>query len=89
MRKSVDLKQRKASGIIFVGVDCEYIRLGSVILNDGCTDGKDENFSEDESNDDEFREQVCNQARSRSEEAVSDPEWCCCSWFCHQRKEVC
>ena len=34
---------------------CEYIKLGSVTVNDGCTDGKDDDIPEDEYNDDEFR----------------------------------
>merc|ERR1719431_1132399 len=39
MMKSINLKQRTTSGRIYVGADCEYIKLGSVTLNDGCTDG--------------------------------------------------
>ena len=89
MRKSVELKQRTATGRVYKGNDCEYIKLGSVTVNDGCTDGKDENIPEDEYNDDEFREQVCDQASKWSQEAVPDPEWGSCSWFCHQREEIC
>ena len=55
MMRSVDLKQRIATGRVYTGNDCEYIKLGSVTLNAGCTDGKDENVSEDEYNDDESR----------------------------------
>ena len=89
MRKSVELKQRTATGRVYKGNDCEYIKLGSVTVNDGCTDGKDENDPEDEYNDDEFREQVCDQASKWSQKAVPDPEWGGCSWFCHQREEIC
>jgi len=39
MRKSVELKQRTATGRVYKGNDCEYIKLGSVTVNDGCTDG--------------------------------------------------
>ena len=55
MMRSVDLKQRIATGRVYTGNDCEYIKLGSVTLNAGCTDGKDENVHEDEYNDDESR----------------------------------
>ena len=75
MMRSVDLKQRTATGRVYRGNDCEYIKLGSVTLNDGCTDGKDENVLEDEYNDEEFREQVCDQASKWSEEAVSHSKW--------------
>ena len=75
VKKSVELKQRTATGRVYRGNDCEYIKLGSVTVNDGCTDGKDENVLGDEYNDEEFREQVCDQASKWSEEAVPDPEW--------------
>merc|ERR1719320_953078 len=39
MRKSVELKQRTATGRVYKGNDCEYIKLGSVTVNDGWTDG--------------------------------------------------
>ena len=89
MMTSIELKQRTATGRVYTGIDCEYIKLGSVTLKDSCTDGKDENVHEDEYNDDEFREQVCDQACKWSQEAVPDPEWGSCSWFCHQREDIC
>jgi len=39
VKKSVELKQRTATGRVYKGSDCEYIKLGSVTVNDGCTDG--------------------------------------------------
>merc|ERR1712083_47827 len=39
VKKSVELKQRSATGRVYRGNDCEYIKLGSVTVNDGCTDG--------------------------------------------------
>merc|ERR1719483_1538036 len=30
---------RTASGRVYTGNDCEYIKIGSIIKNDGCTDG--------------------------------------------------
>ena len=75
MRKSVELKHRTATGRVYRGNDCEYIKLGSVTVNDGCTDGKNENITEDDFYDVNFREQVCDQASKWSEETVPDPEW--------------
>jgi len=64
MMRSVNLKQRTATGRVCTGNDSEYIKLGSVTLNDGCTDGKNENVIKTEYYDDAFREQVCDQAKS-------------------------
>ena len=36
--KSVEPSQRSASGRVYTGNDCEYIKLGSITANDGCTD---------------------------------------------------
>ena len=51
MMRSVDLKQRTATGRVYTGNDCEYIKLGSVTVNDGCTDGKNENVIKNKYND--------------------------------------
>ena len=40
IENSVEPKQRPASGRVFTGNDCEYIRLTSLSANDGCTDGE-------------------------------------------------
>ena len=39
-KKFVEPKQRSASGRVFTGNDCEYIRLSSVTANEGCLDGE-------------------------------------------------
>ena len=41
VEKSSETGQRTAMGRVYTGHDCEYIKLGSVTENDGCTDGKD------------------------------------------------
>ena len=75
MVKSVEPAQRSATGRVFTGNDCEYIKINSITANDGCTDGEDSDLDEDDTDDDDFREQVCDKAGDRSEEAVPDPEW--------------
>ena len=87
--KSVEPSQRSASGRVYTGNDCEYIKLGSITANDGCTDGEDRDVDEDDTDDDDFREQVCDKAGDRSEEAVPDPEWRSYPWICDQGEEVC
>ena len=42
-----------------------------------------------DTDDDDFREQVCDKAGNRSEEAVPHPEWRSYPWFCDQGEEVC
>ena len=112
---------RTATGRVIKGSDCEYIKIGSITANTGCTDGKDEaqaGIREDErmntitfllqklkakslfyfinhfyvkhnTNTDYFREQVCDKASLRCEEAVPDPEWRGHPWLCHQGEEIC
>ena len=89
MVKSVEPEQRSASGRVLTGNDCEYIKLGSITANDGCTDGEDRDLDEDDTDDDDFREQVCDKAGDRSEEAVPHPEWRSYPWVCDQGEEVC
>ena len=38
--KSVEPKQRSASGRVFTGNDCEYVKMSSVTANEGCLDGE-------------------------------------------------
>ena len=38
--KSVEPKQRSVTGRVFTGNSCEYIKLGSVTVNEDCTDGE-------------------------------------------------
>ena len=33
---------RTATGRVIKGSDCEYIKIGSITANTGCTDGKDQ-----------------------------------------------
>ena len=75
VEKSAETGQRTAMGRVYTGNDCEYIKLGSITDNDGCTDGKDKELIDDDTNHGDFREQVCDKAGDRSQEAVSDPEW--------------
>ena len=89
MEKSVEPEQRSATGRVLTGNDCEYIKLNSITANDGCTDGEDRDLDEDDTDDDDFREQVCDKAGDRSEEAVPDPEWRSYPWVCDQGEEVC
>merc|ERR1711892_1442032 len=39
MDRSAASFQRTATGRVLKGNDCEYIKLGSITANDGCTDG--------------------------------------------------
>merc|ERR1711892_770752 len=39
MERSAASFQRTATGRVLKGNDCEYIKLGSITDNDGCTDG--------------------------------------------------
>ena len=39
MEKPVEPKQRSATGRVFIGNDCEYLRLISITWFDRCTDG--------------------------------------------------
>merc|ERR1711892_778901 len=39
MERSAASFQRTATGRVLKGNDCEYIKLGSITANDGCTDG--------------------------------------------------
>ena len=40
VEKSVEPKQRSVTGRVFTGNSCEYIKLGSVTVNEDCTDGE-------------------------------------------------
>jgi hypothetical protein len=40
VEKSFEPKQRSATGRVFTGNCCEYIKLGSVTANEDCTDGE-------------------------------------------------
>jgi hypothetical protein len=40
VEKSVETKQRFATGRVITGNSCEYIKLGSVTANEDCTDGE-------------------------------------------------
>ena len=73
MERSATAYQRTATGRVLKGNDCEYIKLGSITANDGCTDGKDKDNTEHGTDSDNFREQVCDKAGVRSEEAVPHP----------------
>ena len=88
MERSAVSFQRTATGRVLKGNDCEYIKLGSITDNDGCTDGKDKELIDDDTNHGDFREQVCDKAGDRSQEAVSDPEWGGHPWVCNQREEI-
>ena len=89
VEKSVEPEQRSATGRVYTGNDCEYIKLGSITANDGCTNGEDKDLEDTDDDDDDFREQVCDKAGDRSEEAVPDPEWRSYPWVCDQGEEVC
>ena len=88
VEKTHEPEQRSVSGRVIKGNDCEYIKLCSITSNDGCTDGKDKDLACNNTDDDDFREQVCDKAGDRSEEAVSDSEWRSYPWVCHQGEEV-
>ena len=88
MTKSTQLKQRTATGRVYTGNDCEYIKLCSVTANSGCDNGRDKYVFENSFDDDQFRGQVCDQTGERGEKAVPHPQWWGGVWVCDQGEEV-
>ena len=41
MENNFEPAQRSITGRLITGNTCEYIKLGSIIANDGCIDGED------------------------------------------------
>ena len=56
------IEKRTVEGRVFTGKDCEYIKLCSITANDGCTDGEDKDDDGNDTINDTFRKQVCDQA---------------------------